>query len=388
MRRALLTAAALTGCVALAPHLFAQPSPAVAPATESASATPSVPNGDAKVAQAFAADCLAKARAADKTYQVTIPGKNGWLFFAPELRHVGIGRFWGADAVKASQATIPDNADPLPAILDFKAQLDKAGIELLLVPVPPKAVIFPDMASNKVTWRGPARFDPLHQEFYALLRESGVSVLDLTPEFLQGRSAPSGALYCQQDTHWSGRACVLAAQRIKAELAGRPWLAALKPHKYESEWKRIKIDGDLRAGLSGKLPPLETLPLRFVGTRAKPGQPLKPIPTDRNSPIVLLGDSHDLVFHEGGDMHAVGAGLPDQLALELGVPVDLIAVRGSGATPARVDLMRRARANPKYLSGKKLVVWCFSAREFTETAGWRKVPVVAAGASTNGTAGG
>jgi alginate O-acetyltransferase complex protein AlgJ len=92
--------------------------------------------------------------------------------------------------------------------------------------------------------------------------------------------------------------------------------------------------------------------------------------------VLLLGDSHNLIFHEGGDMLATGAGLPDQLALELGFPVDLIGVRGSGATPARVNLLRRARANPDYLRKKKLIIWCFSAREFTESSGWQKVPVV------------
>ncbi len=45
---------------------------------------------------------------------------------------------------------------------------------------------------------------------------------------------------------------------------------------------------------------------------------------DRNSPVILLGDSHNLVFQAGGDMHATGAGLADQLAYELGFAVDLV----------------------------------------------------------------
>jgi len=67
--------------------------------------------------------------------------------------------------------------------------------------------------------------------------------------------------------------------------------------------------------------------------------------------------------------------LPDQLALELGFAVDLVAVRGSGATPARINLYRNGRADAGYLKGKKLVIWCFAAREFTESQGWRLVPV-------------
>ena len=95
---------------------------------------------------------------------------------------------------------------------------------------------------------------------------------------------------------------------------------------------------------------------------------------DKNSPVILLGDSHTLVFHSGEELHGTGAGLAEQLAAELGIAVDVIGVRGSGATPARVNLLRRAKAEPAYLAGKKVVIWCFAAREFTESTGWSLVP--------------
>ena len=66
-----------------------------------------------------------------------------------------------------------------------------------------------------------------------------------------------------------------------------------------------------------------------------------------------MGDSHCLVFHTGGDLQGTGAGLADQLAAELSAAVDVIGVRGSGATPARVNLLRRSKANPAYLGSKK-----------------------------------
>ena len=97
--------------------------------------------------------------------------------------------------------------------------------------------------------------------------------------------------------------------------------------------------------------------------------------TDSASPIVLLGDSHNLVFHAGGDMHATGAGLPDQLAFELGMPVDLVAVRGAASIAARVNLLWRAQRDPEYWDGKRMVVWCFAARELTEGDGWPPVPI-------------
>jgi len=66
----------------------------------------------------------------------------------------------------------------------------------------------------------------------------------------------------------------------------------------------------------------------------------------------------------------------DQLALQLGFAPDLIGTSGSGATPVRLTLYRRSVKDPGYLAKKKLVVWCFAAREFSEAAeGWAKVPV-------------
>ncbi|HUU68982.1 MAG TPA: hypothetical protein VM186_05630, partial [Planctomycetota bacterium] len=71
---------------------------------------------------AFSRECAAKAAAADKAGTMVVQGKDGWLFFAGELRHIGAGRFWGENAAAVSKATKPEDADPLPAILDFKAQ--------------------------------------------------------------------------------------------------------------------------------------------------------------------------------------------------------------------------------------------------------------------------
>jgi alginate O-acetyltransferase complex protein AlgJ len=73
---------------------------------------------------------------------MAVVGKNGWLYFGPELCHLSVGKFWGPGASKVSKASNPQYADPLPAILNFKRQLDKDGVELLFVPVPPKAEVF------------------------------------------------------------------------------------------------------------------------------------------------------------------------------------------------------------------------------------------------------
>ena len=56
--------------------------------------------------------------------------------------------------------------------------------------------------------------------------------------------------------------------------------------------------------------------------------------------------------------------------------VERIAVKGSAAA-VRTNLYRKAAKDAEWIKGKKFVIWCFSAREFTEsTSGWPKVPVL------------
>jgi alginate O-acetyltransferase complex protein AlgJ len=265
----------------------------------------------------------------------------------------------------------------MPAILDFKAGLEEIGVELLLVPVPPKATVYPDELDPKIAVgkdAPPPRFDTVHQAFYDTLRKEGVRVLDLAPLFGANRFHKDGPVYCRQDTHWSGVGCALAAKAVAAALADVGRIEGTPKREYDADWREVEITGDLWRDLpEGERPPKERLRLRFV-TQGEGGGPVE---VDRASPVILMGDSHTLVFHEGADLHARGAGLVDQLAFELGFALELVGTRGSGATPVRLTLYRRPRSTPGYWRGKKWVVWCLSAREFAECGptGWWKVPV-------------
>ena len=228
-----------------------------------------------------------------------------------------------------------------------------------MLPVPPKATVYPEMISDKVT-PGPdgavPRLDPHHQEFCKLLADNKITVIDLVPPLMaadaaSARGDKAGPMYCKHDTHWSDRACVLAAKLVAEQVKDRPWLKDREKLEIAVNEKDVQISGDLWKALNDPAVPRETLQLRFVESG---GQFIAP---DRASPVVLLGDSHTLVFHAGGDdMFATGAGLADQLATELGLAVDVVGVRGSGATPARISFFRRSQGDKTYLGGKKLVV--------------------------------
>src|SRR5436190_18137817 len=158
--------------------------------------------------QKFAAEIGAIFQSLEKQKAAAGPGTDGWLFFTGELRLLSVGRFWGDDAVKVSRAHKPELADPVPAILDFHQQLKSRGIELLVVPVPPKAAIYPGKIVPGIDVRTMDPAPVLHR-FYDELRAAGVDVLDLTNLFVQNRDDSRGPVFCKTDSHWSGVGCAL-----------------------------------------------------------------------------------------------------------------------------------------------------------------------------------
>ncbi len=318
--------------------------------------------------QKFRNELAAKVSALERRNVNAMSGADGWLFLTSELRFLAQGSFWGNAGAKTARHK-SSNTDPIPAIVDFRRQLKERGIDLLLVPVPAKAAIYPDKL-GLANMAGPAASAPYLEEFYKQLRAQEIDVLDLSTTFAQPPETARGAVYCKTDTHWSGTGCVLAAAAISERV--RTKIPAPESHKeYAAQWKDGTIEGDLRNLLPhdvSKSAP-ENISLRVISEKGNGAA----VQADANSPLLVMGDSHTLVFHE---FLAERAGLIDQLANELGYAPDLIGTRGSGATAVRVTLYRRGKSDPGFLAKKKMVIWCFAAREFTETdQGWVPQPI-------------
>ena len=117
--------------------------------------------------------------------------------------------------------------------------------------------------------------------------------------------------------------CVLAAQTIKEKIHEK--LAGQPRKDYAAEWKEITIKGDLGdlAGTRCKEARAGKIAIRTISDK-ETGAAINP---DPNSPLLIIGDSHTLVFH---DFLAEKSGLLDQVAYEIGFAPDLIGTRGSG----------------------------------------------------------
>ena len=305
---------------------------------------------------------------AAKNPDSVVEGVDGWLFFKEELEHLAAGQFWGEAAGVASRVKDKANADPLPAILEYNKLLAEKGITLYLMPVPPKALVYPDKLSATLDRKAGAEELALYREFYAKLAAGGVKVVDLLPDLAAGRD--KAQLYCRTDTHYSGAGLALFAKAAAEAIKKESWYGQAVKKEYKRNPQKVTIHGDLTQ-MAGGAGPAEELELTMVIGKDD-GKPVEP---DMQSPVILLGDSHALVFQAGGDLHAKGAGLFDHLSAELGFPVDLLGVRGSGVTPARIKLFQRVKQDSSYLNGKKALIWCFAAREFTGSGGWRRIPV-------------
>lgn len=315
------------------------------------------------VREAFAA----AAATAEANDAVAVAGADDWLFLVSELRALGRASFWGDAAEDQAR-------DPFAAIVDLHAKLSDLGIALVLVPAPPRAAVYPDRAIGVREHPARARVDPSLRALYADLRAEGVAVLDLTETFRAARAddAEQGPVCCPQDTHWSPRGIRIAADAIAAavrDAVDLPPAPDASIHRLAS--RTLTYVGDLTDRLPGFAGAETTTTIAPVSSLK---ETLVPVEPDEDSPVLLLADSHGLVFSIGGDMHCEGAGLPEQLAFALQRPVDVMARRGSGGS-VRIDLARRFLRKPEEAAAKKVVVYCFAARTFSESTDWKPVPL-------------
>lgn len=318
---------------------------------------------NAEEAPAAYAQLAADAEAVDA---VAVSGDDDWLFLTAELKHL---------ANPPSPQPVPDDpaADPFSAIVDLHHKLSELGITLVMLPVPPRAAIYPDRLFESCP-RGadgiPRRLDTGLQTFYQSLRDEGIRVVDITDDLLNARrdEATEGLLCCEQDTHWSPRGLALAAVKVGAEIKTIPELATTPTPFSLTKPMALTYTGDLVEQMNGHPATTSTTKIQRV---LRDGHPVS---FDPASTVILLADSHGLVFSAGDEMHADGAGLGEHLSFELGFALDVMARRGSGDSVRR-DLARRFLQNPEEASSKRVVVYCFAARTLTEARGWTPVPL-------------
>jgi alginate O-acetyltransferase complex protein AlgJ len=331
---------------------------------------------DAKLREEFQVAALALAEQRLPGAKISVVGRDGWLLHKGELRHLNAGSYIGENALRANPQAPPEYADPVPAIVDFNNQLKERGIDLFLMPVPVRPAIYPEsvLGSEAFAERKaiPNLYHPL-QELLHAVEEQGVRVVDLTTVYLQDRERPQrGPVFCRSDTHWTPYGITLGAQILTAEIKQMPWYESVPKKKFRQRWTTMPHKGvtyeDYEKATGETLEP-EQLQMRSIKRSNKKGKKKLKLHWPEG-PVILMGDSNATKWSPQQ------SGLPHILAFELGFPVDVLAVPGGGANETRLNLFRKLRDEPDYLDEKRVVIWCFTARFFTNTAdGWIYIPL-------------
>ncbi len=267
---------------------------------------------------------------------------------------------------------------PLITIIDFARQLEQLDVELLVAIVPPSSAVYPELISATAPLT-PSETPPLLdwrlRAFYAALAEAGVEVIDLLPPFLEHRygEAIEGApgpgrelLFQGQDPHWTPHGAAVAAVHIIDRVRRYPWFEQVVASQGEAHWvesstwyqehgsiaQRLLASGKIRQDLPEDR--WRQITVRIEGERWSLN--------DRQSPIVLLGDSFS----------GPAYGFPDQLLKNLGFRVDSLVVAGGVPTAA----LKALRFRGDRLTGKRLVIWELTAYSLQAQDRWQPVDVI------------
>jgi alginate O-acetyltransferase complex protein AlgJ len=306
-----------------------------------------------------------------------ILGRGGWLFYRPGVDFLtGPGLLDGTrlrlrrrELIEAGEKN--PSPDPSPAILAFHEDCRKAGVHLVVVPVPDKAMLQPAELTARLAFSAPvaAPANPDYPRFLQGLRAAGVDVFEPTPaQLVPGEPAR----FLQQDTHWTPAWMEEVARTLATHLRTRVPLPPGGERPLAVGEVQVSRVGDvvdmlkLPAGQALFVP--QTVTIRQVRDPAS-GAAWQP---RADADVLLLGDSFSNIYGAADLGWGEGAGFPAQLARFLGRGVDVIARNGSGATGTRRELAHR----PAPLDGKRVVIWEFAVRELT-AANWEVIPLPA-----------
>lgn len=287
-------------------------------------------------------------------------GGAGWLFYKPGLNYM---------LANPDRFPRTDTNDPVGAIVGFRDQLAAYGVRLLVIPVPNKESIYPDQLTARAGSLKHA-MSPRTREILDELKAEKVEIVDLFEEFRKARNKTdptgTGALYLEQDTHWSPRGVAIAAKAAARRLVELGWIE-LGQREYKEQAAPVQRTGDLVRMLQS--PAIERrIAAEKVSTHQVIDSVTSKLYTDEaETEILILGDSFMRIYQQDTP---TSAGFIAHLAKELKQPVIPLVNDGGGSTLVREELAAR----PILLEGKKVVIWEFVERDLgLGSKGWQRV---------------
>ncbi|OWV10072.1 hypothetical protein [Fibrobacter sp. UWB5] len=309
-------------------------------------------------------------------------GEGRWLFYRQDVE------FLVQPSPLDVRSAKLDN--PIQAILKFRNQLKAKGVELLVVITPGKPSIYPERLTGvdglKLAGHGKAILDSL--------ATIGLNTVDLYTPLLAAKAddANLGALYLDDDTHWTPRGAELAAGEIAKKVNAMVDAGLINIGEPSMDYVVSDSLAD-RMGDIGEMSGLNKFNVFKVQQvtghvvsqqeisehMEAPADSLSdstvvrdttktPFKDDfRKSKILILGDSFSRIYQTDAP---VNAGWIAHFARNIGRPVSSIVSDGGASTLVREKLARKAGV----LKGKKLLIWEFVERDLRFGAeGWKTI---------------
>ena len=294
--------------------------------------------------------------------ETAVLGRDGWLFYRQSVRYL---------TERHTEAPGSDAADPLPAIRSFRDQLQARGIRLLVVPVPNKESVYPEMLAQRAAATGVVVCEQTRR-LLDQFEKNGIEYVDLFEEFRRARQeerrSNSKRLYLAQDSHWSPEGVRLTSGAVARRVLDGGSINR-GDRAYVDRSVTVRRHGDLVEMLHVQEIERALEPETLECLQVVQSNGLTPYRDAPESQILILGDSFLRIYEQD---EPGAAGLIAHLARELGQPLTAIVNDGGASTLVRQALARR----PALLLNKKLVVWEFAERDIRfGTEGWQIVPL-------------
>lgn len=292
----------------------------------------------------------------------TVAGRDGWLFDAGELLRV---------------SRISTTAPAVGAIADYAQQLRAQNIDLILVPVPPKALVYPDKVTKGLklgSKKKPARLDSVLKAAMDELSGKNVKVVDLLPVLMAHRDEKAGATFPRTASSWSPYGVQMVVKEIAAAVrdsraGGRGGVTGISVENLT-----LEFTGSLAGGVSKAKP--EVLPAVRIG-RISEGKVRSLSFNTSGSSLMLMGGSDLLAWREANNppgSSGAFCSLADQLAAELQTIPDVLANSGDARNAPRHRILRERTNGQSMLGSTRTVVWVVSALDLT-APNWQRVPL-------------
>ena len=317
---------------------------------------------------------------ADLNEQVYL-GRNGWFFYRPDIEHVTGPGFLDAGTQKLRAVQEGVSPDPVEAIVEFRNRLAERDIELLLVPVPTKAMVYPEEFSDQYSSGHDGVRNRSLEAFMRVLSGEGVHVVDVLPDLIRAKGELEAPLFLNSDTHWSPDGMIVTAGRAAQYIREHELIDDVGGLEFRiKELRPVFGDGDLE-GMIGQRGDEQLVADLRIRKRVPLPTMIKPRllygdtglfwAEDSASEILLLGDSFSRIFSEPDAGWHGGIGFMEQLSLDLAMPMEGIRINDNGAFATRQALSRDIQGGEDRLAGKRLVIWEFSMRELS-FGDWRR----------------